>query len=294
MKYVYHLGVHKTASSLLQRNLNDNLAQLRAQRVFYVNAESPDIVQRQTRLLHQARGAADTGALKKLAQINKQMAETARAAKARIVLVSDETRLGPSMNLDLAAGATNPSFYPGAETSVMHMLGGLPLRNTRLLIYARNPESYLLSLYSDAIREAQTTLDLEAFCRAVNFNSIDFDGLETRLRSLHRDLDIKTRQYERIKLGAETYLRTFLRDIGLDPKPFTLHTAPLRPQLDATQVEALLHITAGGETKRPRLLKRLRDQVLTHAPNPLAQLKLPEWVSDSMRVTAEGRASDAA
>lgn len=295
MKYVFHLGVHKTASTLLQRNLSDNLQHLHAQRVFYVNEDAPQALTRQTRLLRKlSKGEPIELVRAEMHKLNSAIANAARAANARTVLVSDENRLGLSMNEDLAQGTTNPGFYPNAETTLAVALHGVPLRNTRLLIYSRNPDSYLLSLYSDAIRGAQTQFDLEGFCRAVNFNSIDFEGLQRRLQALHHGLDIKIRQYERIKLGAETYLRTFLRDIGLDPKPFTVHAAPIRPRLDATQVEALLHIMAGGQSKRWRLVKQLREQVLNGAPNPMARLSLPEWVTDSMRVTAEGRASDAA
>lgn len=59
------------------------------------------------------------------------------------------------------------------------------------------------------------------------------------------------------------------------------------------QVEALLHIMSGSQSKRADMVARLRENVLRGAPNPLAPLVLPQWVTDSMRVTDEGRASDA-
>lgn len=295
MKYVIHLGVHKTASSLLRQNLSDNLDQLRAQRVFYVNAELPVPLQRQLKMLRRLR-SPDTASpdLDEFAQLNAAITDHASRADAKTVLISDENRLGPSMGQQLAWHDPNPGFYADAASNLAHAFAGLPLEQTKLLIYTRNPESYLLSVYSDAIREAQTNLTLEGFCRAVNFNAIDFDALERRLSAMHPGLTVKSRQYERIKLGPEPYMRTFLRDIGLDPKPFKLHAAPLNQQLDAIQVEALLHIMAGSQSKRWRMIKKLRDQVLSGAPNLMAPLVLPEWVTDSMRVTAEGRATDAA
>lgn len=293
MKYVIHLGVHKTASSLLRQNLSHNLDHLRAQRVFYVNAEMPTPLQRQLKMLRRLRiPDSPSPAMEDFAQLNAAITDHAARAGADTVLISDENRLGPSMGQQLAWNDPNPGFYANAISNLTHAFAGLPLERTTLLIYTRNPDSYLLSVYSDAIREAQTNLTLEGFCRTVNFNAIDFDGLERRLASLHPGITVKSRQYERIKLGPDPYMRTFLRDIGLDPKPFELHATPLTPQLDAIQVEALLHIMAGSGSKRWRFIKKLRNQVLAGAPNPLAPLVLPDWVSDSLRVTAEGRASD--
>ncbi|WP_420558578.1 hypothetical protein [Roseovarius sp.] len=294
MKYVIHLGVHRTAPLLLQQNLSFNREQLRAQRVFYVNAEMPKAVQRQVRMIRRRHKPGSTpqdyGAF---AELNAAITSAASRAGAETVLISDENRLGPTMTQSLLWNETNPAFYPQAATNLRYAQAGLPLEDTRLLLYTRNAESYLVSLYSDAIRQNHTTLTLENFCRSVNFNSIDFAALEQTLCALHPGLQVRSRQFERIKLGPETYLRSFLRDIGLDPKPFVLQPAAPRPQLDAMQVEALLHVMSGRQSKRGEMISALRDQVLNGAPNPLAPLVLPAWVTDSMRVTDEGRAIDA-
>ncbi len=295
MKYVIHLGVHRTATALLQHNLSRNLDALRAQGVFYVNDEMPRILVRHFRMiLRRHKPGATPQDRTVFAAVNAQVTQAAQAAGARTVLISDEHRLGPTMTQGLLWNQPNPAFYPQALSNLDHAQAGLPLEDTRLLLYTRNAESYLTSLYSDAVRQGHTTLTLDRFCRAVNFNSIDFGALEQTLGTLHPGLEVRSRQFERIKLGPETYLRSFLRDIGLDPKPFTLYPARPRPQLDAVQVEALLHIMAGGQSRRAGMIRQLREQVIQGAPNPLAPLVLPDWVSDSMRVTAEGRASDAA
>ncbi|MGK7754374.1 MULTISPECIES: hypothetical protein [unclassified Roseovarius] len=293
MKYVIHLGVHRTASLLLQQNLSSNLDQLRAQGVFYVNAEIPKLVQRQIRMIRRRHKPGSTPhAIGNFAEINAAITDAAAQAGAQTVLISDEHRLGPSMTRSLLWNQPHPGFYPQAATNLQHVQAGLPLEQTRLLLYTRNAESYLLSLYSDAIRQNQVAMTLEQFCRSVNFNSINFHALEQELAALHPDLQVKSRQFERIKLGPETYLRSFLRDIGLDPAPFALRPTPPRPQLDAMQVEALLHIMSGTQSRRADMVASLREKVLRGAPNPLAPLVLPAWVTDSMRVTDEGRASD--
>lgn len=294
MKYVIHLGVHRTASMLLQQNLSANLDQLRAQGVFYVNAETPKLLRRQVRMIRRRhKPGSIPNEIGHFEATNTAITRAATEAGAETVLISDEHRLGPSMIQNLMWDEAHPGFYPQAATNLQHAQAGLSLGDTRLLLYTRNAESYLLSLYSDAIRQNQVAMPLEQFCRSVNFNSINFPSLEQELAGLHPDIQVKSRQFERIKLGPETYLRSFLRDIGLDPAPFNLHPAPPQPPLDAMQVEALLHIMSGSQSKRSDMVARLRENVLRGAPNPLAPLVLPQWVTDSMRVSDEGRASDA-
>ncbi|WP_135501636.1 hypothetical protein [Roseovarius aestuariivivens] len=295
MQYVFHLGAHKTASGFLQGNLAANLDILRAQGVFYVNEEMPVALQRArktvNRLYHPARAIPEPDAL---AAINSKITRRAEAAGATTVLISEPDLLGPSMHQALAWGIDNPGFYTQAPAALRLITSGLPAAHTRLLMFSRRPETYIVSLYSEAIRSAQLNLDLAAFCRAVNFNAIDFASLRDRLQAVDPALDLNMRAFERIKLGAETYLRTFLRDLGADPAAFVLTKTDPRPQLDANQVEALRQISMRGQSERWRLVKKLRDQVLSYAPDPAYPLELPSWVRDSLSVTSEGRRSGAA
>ena len=70
MRLVFHLGVHKTASTLIQKNLADNIAWLRDQGVYYVNIEFKQAVIRQRehlrRLQSPDRDAPRAGALRKM------------------------------------------------------------------------------------------------------------------------------------------------------------------------------------------------------------------------------------
>lgn len=295
MDYVYHLGAHRTASTFLQENLSGNLDTLRAQGIFYVNEEMPDAVHKQRKairaLCHPDR---QTPPADQLATVNETITRQAEAAGARIVLMSEQNRLGPAMHQALSWRIENPGFYPQATSCLRYMTAGLPLDRTRVLLYSRNPETYLLSLYSEAIRSARINLDLGNFCRAVNFNAIDFQGLRQRLQAVDPRLEIKMRSFERIKLGAESYLRTFLRDTGADPAGFTCYIKRMQQQLDANQVEALRQISMRGQSKRWRLVKRLRDQVLAHDPDPAYRLELPGWVRESLTVTSEARDSNVA
>ena len=284
MQYIFHLGVHQTATPYLQSTLSKNLEQLRAQRVFYVNEEMPMAITRQRRVIRRLcdpnRDVPNTDAL---LGTNRQVAEAARAAGAKTVLISGDHGLGPAMHEALAWGDAEPAFYPRAHSCLRAVTVGLPMRRTKALVYSRNPETYLLSLYSDALRQGQAYIDLDTFCQQVAFDSIDFEGLRTRLSALDSRLSVTMRAHERIRLGTDTFLRTFLRDMGVDPKDFVLGRLPADDTLDTAQVEALRHIAMGSPSQRPQLVKQLRDQVLGHPANPTDRLVLPRWVSESLR-----------
>lgn len=281
MQYIYHLGAHKTASSLLQRNLVENLDELRAQGVFYVNAELPWAIKRQRNIIHEmhAPDAEPPGLPRRL---NRRIAKAAKQAGARIVLQSDSASLGPAMHEALASGVTNPSFYPQAEQCLHALTVDRPPEDVRFLLYSRTPETYLTSLYSEMIREGWSNVDIDTFCQSLDLASLDFDALKTRIEGMRPGFRVISRQYERIKLGADTFISTFMRDIGLDAKYIQPVRPALVPDLDAAQVEALRHVSFGDTSRNPRHVKRLRNRILKQAPNPADPLTLPDWVHEAL------------
>ena len=281
MQYIYHLGAHKTASSLLQRNLVENLDELRAQGIFYVNAELPWAIKRQRNIIREmhAPDAEPPGLPRRL---NRRIDKAAQQAGARIVLQSNSESLGPAMHEALANGTSHPGFYPRAEQCLHMLTVDRPPEDVRLLLYSRSPETYLASLYSEMIREGWSNVDIDTFCQSLDLASLDFDTLKTRIEGLRPGFRVISRQYERIKLGADTFISTFMRDIGLDAK----YIQPVRPahvpDLDAAQVEALRHVSFGDTSRNPKRIKRLRDQILRQSSNPADPVTLPDWAREAL------------
>lgn len=283
MQYIYHLGAHKTASSLLQRNLVENLDELRAQGVFYVNAELPWAIKRQRNIIRQLHTPeAEPPGLPR--RLNRRIAKAAKQAGARIILQSDSASLGPAMHEAFANGVTNPGFYPQAEQCLHTLTVDRPPEDVRFLLYSRTPETYLTSLYSEMIREGWSNVDIDTFCQSLDLASLDFDTLKTRIKGMRPEFHVVMRQYERIKLGADTFISAFMRDIGLDAK----YIQPVRhahvPDLDAAQVEALRHVSFGDTSRDPKRIKRLRNQILRQSNNPADPLVLPDWVPEALHV----------
>lgn len=295
MNYVFHLGATESACRFLHETLADDLDALRAQGVFFVDAEMPDIPHQRRaaiRALCHPDGIAPTGP--DLAALNAEITRAAGAAAARTVLTLGQDGLGPAMHAALSWGVGNPGFFPRATTCFKHLTAGLPRDRLRIVLHAASPESYLLDLYSDAIRGGHTDLALGDFCRAVNFNSIDFHGLGQRLAAMDPAMDIRVRSAETATPGPASVLRDLLTDAGADPAGLACATGRVEQRLDANQVEALRQISTRGQSKRWRLVARLRQQVLAHDPDPAHRLDLPEWVRDSLAITFRARDMSAA
>lgn len=284
MKYVFHLGVHQTSIPYVQRTLDDNIDALRDAGVFYVNHEAPVFLTRQRRVLRRVcHPTTETPEPDALLNINRGMAKQARRAGAQVVLLVADHGLGPAMHETLDWSEYPPEFYPIAPTCVDYLIAGLPPRRTQIMLSSRNPETYLTSLYSQAIRDGLTNMTIDAFCRAVALDSIKFEALQTRLSTLNPNVGMSMRPYERIRLGSETFMRTFLRDAGIEPGTITVTGAPKDDTLDAAQVEALRHISMGSPSQRPELVDQLREKILSHSANPMDRLSLPSWVAERLR-----------
>ena len=95
MRIVFHLGVHKTASTLIQRTLAMNAEALRARGVFYVNTEMPFVITRQRYALRKLQTPWRNPPPKDaLSNLNAKILRKAERAGAHTVLMSEENRIG--------------------------------------------------------------------------------------------------------------------------------------------------------------------------------------------------------
>ncbi len=281
MQYIYHVGAHRTASSLLQWNLAQNLDELRAQGVFYVNAELPWAINRQRNIIQQIHSpnAQPPGQPHRL---NRRITGAAKQAGARIVLQSLSGSLGPAMHEALATGTPCPGFYPQAEECLHRLTADRAPEDVRVLLYSRSPETYLTSLYSEMLQKSDSIMTIDTFCQSLDLASLDFATLKTRLEGMRAGFSVVMRQYERIKLGADTFISTFMRDIGLDAKYIQPVLPAHQPQIDAAQAEALRHVSFGDTARNRKHVQRLRTQILHQSRNPADPLTLPDWAREAL------------
>ncbi|MEM8774043.1 MAG: hypothetical protein AAGF53_03360 [Pseudomonadota bacterium] len=278
MQYIYHLGVHTTPSELLQHNLTENLDALRAQGVFYVNAEAPDIIGEILMLVEDGCQSEVAQDYEKLNGINQSLAQNARAGGMHKVLFSNDDLLGPSLSDLLSSGVETPEFYPDAAARLSLATAAIPLRSTTFVIYQKSPEQLLLDLYCQALGQGQTALGLETFCTGLELQSICFEQLRAQLQVLHSKLRVIMPEDRRLEQGSGAFVREFCQCTGINPEAFSITPTKVKYRIDTQQAEALRHVTMGNPSTRPSLINSLREQILKHRADPRQALALPDWV----------------
>ena len=287
MRLVFHLGVHKTASTLIQKNLADNVDWLRGQGVYYVNSELPQAIIRQREHLRRfqspTREAPPADGLRKL---NRRILREAAFKNAHTILISEENRLGAPIYHRMPEDGSGAAFYPKATECLTRTLAGFADTPTTLIMVERDFPSLLPSLYSEALTNLETTDDIDAFCRRIDFGSLDYEALRDRIDQAAPWADLRRMDFAQIKGGAGAYLSKFLTLAGVPTKGFSVSTDSARNSVDRDQAEALRKLAEvrakTGDTPRAERLEILRKQA-----DPDRRIRLPDWVADALAQTVD-------
>ena len=282
MRYVYHLGAHKTGSTLIQKNLSLNLEALRAQGIWYVNEEMPKAISKQRKILRQFRTPGTTAPdPDALAGVNRRIQTRANRANAHTVLLSEENRLGPPIHQELLWGLPRPSFYPEAAACLKYVTFGQPTGGMKFFLFSREPSSFALSLFSEAVRMGQTELDIDAFFEQVDYASIDFQKLASDLRTVDSAITVSMTPFERFRGDAEGLLCHAFEEMGIDTTECHFDVERTRTRLDRSQIDALLKLQRDKEI-RPILRQKRRQKILDRSPDDNNAVQLPHWVRDRL------------
>ncbi|MGQ3486500.1 hypothetical protein [Roseovarius pacificus] len=282
MRYVYHLGAHKTGSTLIQKNLSANLEALREQGIWYVNEEMPKAISKQRKVLRQFRRPdLETPPADALEGVNQRIAIRARRAKAHTVLLSEENRLGAPMHQELLWGLEQPGFYPAAVECMKYVIYGQLTEDMKFFLFSREPSSFALSLYSEAVRMGQTLLDIEPFFRSINYSSINFRDLKERLQTIDAAVPVSMKAFEDFGADAEALLTCAFKEFGIELANIKFDLSRTRSRLDRSQVADILELER-REDIRPVHRKKMRNEILEREPSGQDKLSLPDWVQDSL------------
>lgn len=289
MRIVFHIGVHKTASTLIQRTLAMNAAGLRERGVFYVNTEMPFVITRQKHALRKLqtpwRNNPPEDALEKL---NTKILRKAEAAGAHTVLMSEENRIGHPLYTELKLHGRG-RFYPNAKACLMHILHGFPEDRIELFMLTRRQSSLLPSLYSQAMRTLSTDLDINGFCASVDWERFRFDALAERITTAFPELTLRMRPYEAIEPDAALFLRDILRVMGVRPAGFRcpakkVNSSPSAGQLDALRVLAARRI---AQQEPERALRTKARKIISSNARDKTRLTLPDWAAQKCAALEE-------
>ncbi|MEL6168125.1 MAG: hypothetical protein AAFR35_05510 [Pseudomonadota bacterium] len=290
MRIVFHLGVHKTASTTIQTALAEASDALADRGIFYANTRFPNLLVRQREHLRRLQSPGrDDPAPDALRKVNRRLLRDAAGAGAHTILISEENRLGHPLYREVADGRRPARFYPRAEDCLRRVLVGLDDTPTTLLLVTREFHSLLPSLYSEGLTNLLISETLDEFCAAVDFATLDFAALCERIRAAAPEAGLVTHPFEGIRAGSANFLRDLFSKAGLELGDLDLSDTHVRGGLDRHQSEDIRALVADPDMSPRRRRQRLAA-IRSRARDPEARLSLPDWALE--RLAAASGAAD--
>lgn len=293
LNYVIHIGVHKTGTTLIQRNLEENLAALRAQGVYYLNQEAPEVLSKQWHLLRRVQNEHRFPLAKNaLAKFNRAVAEAAQVAGAHTVLMSEENYVGvlPHHQMEWSDGPVQ--FYPHAGPCLQALTFGIDPRAIRFVMYTRDQASVLRGHYVEGLRLTRMPLTFEQFLDRVDLQTYRFDDLYARVKYARKRSEFVVKPFESIQYGARAFLEDFYATCGLDPARLSIRPEVVYATIDADQAEFLRVLSKEWEASgRDPKYRRLAKIVTEQSADPRKPIEIPQRF---LRAVQELTAADTA
>lgn len=217
---VYHLGAHKTASSLIQKYLRDNPEVLRRHRLAYLGrGEMNDLVGWGKKVLRQPWLLED------------RIAELVADPRCDRLVTSHENTLGPPLKPD------GGHLYPRGPEIAARLAQILRRWPSRVILYLRPQDEFVESYYLQSIHQGGHATFEEWL------GNVDLEAISWRpvVEALHEHVGrdhVEVVDFGRIREGQNAFIADFLRRV--DP---TLDVTPnYRPVRNASISEKGLRI----------------------------------------------------
>lgn len=264
---VYHVGAHKTGTSLVQSYLAENRRALRKQNVTYLTRGTLENWVREL-----DGGSDDPGAL------TRRLDEAFLRRPEGVVLASYENTLGPPFSSKRAG------LYPRAEERAAALREVLANHSTKILLGIRPQSGFVESFYIQTVQQG----GYQTF--AEWFGNLDLDQLSWRpvidvlVRTFGRET-VEVIDFNTIRNGALAYLRGFLdrvdRNIELEGSEAPRDNASLSEKGLRIALAANPHLT--DKEERAEMRKFLQDQF------PNTKYPRPVLLSDAQRADLDRR-----
>ncbi len=215
MRTIIHVGLQKTASTMVQRNLHRNRKLLDDAGVGYVRLRGLN----ETEDVHHL--PAVTSSIRAIAIPKREPPapdavaaelEWLRAAGHETVIISDENILGP---INLESG--QPAYAHAADV-VEWLVETLAPDSYRVLLYVRGQDTYLESTYLHRIHVGRS-IRFDQYLQRTDIDSLDWDGLATGIASRIGQGNLHVVPFETIERGELAYVNRFL-ELGGVPVQF--------------------------------------------------------------------------
>lgn len=279
MRFLFHIGVHKTGTTLIQKSLSENIDVLRKKRVFYVNSELPDAIIQQREVLRKLQNPMRPNPREdRLLRVNETILKRAAQADAHTILLSEENRIGFPIYTELKRFGEPARFYPRADECLRRVLCGLDSVDVQLILYKREFRKLLPSLYSEALRNLMLTETIDEFCRKIDFESLDYGALFNRIAVGAPGAELYVKQFSKIQEGGAYFLNDFLDSTGIGSKEFCTTTEIVREGVDQENAEKLRQLSLRrAKDGMNQKIARARQAILASPQDKSCPIKLPNW-----------------
>ena len=201
MKIFIHIGVHKTASTLIQTTMQANRKHLESS--LLIIRDTHQVVKNQLR-----KYVSGNLTLHKTKKIFNRVLSS--AGPIENVVISDENLLGAPASVFIMKEA-KAVFYPNAKRRIERLESLFEGREVYYIVYTRQQETLLLSLYLDGLKYFRYDMSPEEFIDRCMQSQVRFDQL------LHKfDADrLIVQKFETIKSGSQTFISSYWQSIGV-------------------------------------------------------------------------------
>lgn len=244
---VYHLGAHKTASSLLQKFMRDNRDALRRHRIHYVNrSEMNDHVGWGKRLLTQPE------------RLERRVAEALANPWYRTLVISHENTLGPPFK----DGAAH--LYPRGPELAEQLAHVLRHWRSRVVLYIRPQDEFVESYYLQRIHQG-ATLSFAEWLEQIDVDAISWRPLVDALVEHFGREHVEVVDFGTIRHGQSEFVADFLRRVGAGSRIDPTYRPVRNPSISAKGLGIAL--AANRHLRRDRERKAMRKFLQRHFSN---------------------------
>lgn len=252
MRFVFHVGLHKTGSTFLQENFGRNADWLADQGVFLANSKRPNLLIRQREVLRRANNPGRTTPPEDaLLGVNNRLRREAQQEGAQTLLLSEENRLGPPLFLELKWGLLPAAFYPRAGENLQRLTFGLEQSDITIVLVRRDLEDWLQSIYLEGLRSLNVVDTFEEFCASIDHDSLDLDALQERIDEALPDAELCAFDFEEFKDDPRSIFDGVLDICGVDARDYAFSSKAKRVAVSEEQADELLALARRAQSEGP-------------------------------------------
>ena len=248
----YHLGVHKTGTTLIQKFLKLNRRSLVKRGVFVVYDQIPDAakIHRFAQRAHLNDRSFTPEKWDVVQKLNEQIEQKAKEIGAHNILFSDENRLGPPLYTVMRYSTPPAKFYASAGELVSRFRQGFSDNiQTNLVLYSRSHASLAASLYAESLRNLMLAIDINEFVDNIDLESFRFSNVVNDLIEQVEPDKLSLNRFEIIKKGSRTFLEHFCEQVSIDANGLVFPTEKERASVGKQTGEEILALIKAGENQ---------------------------------------------